>query len=74
MPEAGREYTGEGLEAMLRQLMKFQKLLQVVERRGPSRDVLTLLVARGVCERAFFVDRAAVEALREELSSPVRTV
>ena len=74
VPEAGREYSGEGLEAMLRQLMKFQKLLEVVERRGPSRDVLTLLVARGVRERAFFVDRAAVETLREELSSPVRTV
>ena len=32
----GREYAGEELESMLRNLMRFQKLLQVVERRGPE--------------------------------------
>ena len=74
VPEAGREYAGEELEGMLRMLMKFQKLLQVVERRGPSRDVVTVLVERRVRDRAFFMDRAAVEELREALASPVRTV
>ena len=74
VPDAGRMYAGEELEGMLRKLMKFQKLLQVVERRGPSRDVVSVLVERGVRDRAFFADRAAVEDLREALVSPVRTV
>ncbi len=70
----GREYAGEELESMLRNLMRFQKLLQVVERRGPMRDVVTVLVERQVRDRAFFMDRAAVEELRQALESPVRTV
>ena len=70
----GREYAGEELESMLRNLMRFQKLLQVVERRGPKRDVVTVLVERQVRDRAFFMDRAAVEELRQALESPVRTV
>ena len=70
----GREYAGEALESMLRNLMRFQKLLQVVERRGPSRDVVTVIVERSVRDRAFFMDRAAVEDLRRAIESPVRTV
>ena len=70
----GREYAGEELESMLRNLMRFQKLLQVVERRGPSRDVVAVLVERQVRDRAFFMNRAAVEELREALTSAVRTV
>ena len=70
----GREYAGEELESLLRNLMRFQKLLQVVERRGPNRDVVTVLVERHVRDREFFMDRAAVEELRQALESPVRMV
>ena len=70
----GREFAGEELEATLRNLMRFQKLLQVVERRGPSRDVVTVLVERRVRDRAFFMDRGGVEDLCRALESPARTV
>ena len=74
LPSTGLEFAGERLEQVLHRLVAFGKLLQVVERRGPSRDVIIALVARGARERAFFADRTAVDALATELSSTLRTV
>ena len=74
LPSTGLEFAGERLEQVLHRLVAFRKLLQVVERRGPSRDVIIALVARGARERAFFADRTAVDALARELSSTLRTV
>ncbi len=74
LPSAGLEFAGEHLEQVLHRLVAFGKLLQVVERRGPTRDVIIALVARGARERAFFADRTAVDALARELSSTLRTV
>ena len=74
LPSTGLEFAGERLEQVLHRLVAFGKLLQVVERRGPSRDVIIALVARGARERAFFADRTAVDALARELSSTLRTV
>ena len=74
LPSTGLEFAGERLEQVLHRLVAFGKLLQVVERRGPSRDVIIALVARGARERAFFADRTAVDAIARELSSTLRTV
>ena len=74
LPETGLELAGEQLERTLHRLMAFQKLLQLVERRGPSRDVVTALLARQARARAFFADRSAVEHLAQELTTTLRTV
>ena len=67
--EADRSYAGEQLEALLHQLMAFQKLLAVVERRGPSRDVVLRLLERGARAREFFTDRARVDELARAIAS-----
>ena len=67
--EAGRSYAGEQLEALLHQLMAFQKMLAVVERRGPRRDVVLRLLERGAGDRAFFTDRARVDELARAIES-----
>ena len=67
--EAGRSYAGEQLEALLHQLMAFQKLLAVVERRGPHRDVVLLLLDSGARDREFFTDRARVDELAQAIES-----
>ena len=59
----GTELTGDALEHYLERLMAFRKLLQVVERRGPSRRAILALLEGGARDRAFWSDRAAVEAL-----------
>ena len=67
--EAGRSYAGEQLEDILHQLMAFQKMLAVVERRGPRRDVVQQLLDRGARDRKFFTDRAQVDALAQAIES-----
>ena len=74
LPEAGLEFAGERLEQVLHKLMAFRKLLQVVERRGRSRDVVTALLARGARDRTFFAERAALKAVAHELTTTTRTV
>ncbi len=73
-PAAGIEFSGERLERVLHRLVAFRKLLQVVERRGPSRDVIMVLLERGVNGRTFFADRGAVDALVRALTTATRTV
>ena len=43
--------------------MAFRKFLQIVERRGPSRDVVLALLDRDVRDKTFFSDETRVEAL-----------
>ena len=69
----GRQITGEALEQRLEKLTAFRKFLQIVERKGLSRDVVTALLDRAV-DKTFFSDQARVEALAEALGSPQRTV
>ena len=57
LPDQGLEFSGERLEQVLHKLVAFRKLLQVVERRGLSRDVVMALLSRGARDRAFFMDR-----------------
>ncbi len=69
----GTEITGPDLESRLEKLMAFRKYLQIVERRGPTRDVVLTLLDRDARDKTFFADREKVQALADELNSPTRT-
>ena len=64
------EISGEALERRLEKLMAFRKLMQVVERRGPSRKVITALLEGTAKDKTFWRDRAAVQALADFLEEP----
>jgi DNA gyrase subunit B len=66
----GTQIAGEELEARLEKLISFRKFLQIVERRGPSRDVILATLGHGAREKSFFEDRARVETLAAAVSSP----
>ena len=68
----GRQIAGEALEQRLEKLTSFRKYLQIVERRGPSRDVVMALLDTAA-DKAFFTDQARVEALGQALTTPTRT-
>jgi DNA gyrase subunit B len=70
----GTEMSGEQLEHRLEKLIAFRKYLQIVERRGPSKEVIHGLLDRDARDKAFFADRDRVEALGRALTSPARTV
>ncbi|HEU4936971.1 MAG TPA: DNA topoisomerase (ATP-hydrolyzing) subunit B [Vicinamibacterales bacterium] len=70
----GTEMSGEELEHRLERLIAFRKLLQIVERRGPSREVVLGLLERDAKDKAFFADRVRVDALAAALTTSTRTV
>ena len=53
--------------------MAFQKYLQIVERRGPSRDIVLEILERNGRDRAFFADAGKLQSLADSLSGPIRT-
>ncbi len=63
----GHEISGVALETKLEQLMIFRKLLQVVERRGPSRTAVLALLEGGARDKTFWADREVVTALARHL-------
>jgi DNA gyrase subunit B len=70
----GTELSGADLEAKLEKLIQFRKLLQLVERRGPTRDVIMALLDKGVRgDKTFFTDREKVQAFADALNSPLRS-
>jgi DNA gyrase subunit B len=71
----GREISGADLERTLERLGQFRKYLQVVERRGPTRDVITALLDRAVprVDKSFFTDRAQLQSFADSLNTPMRT-
>ena len=60
--------SGEDLVRLLQKLMTYRKLMQVVERRGHTRDVVEQLLAREVRDKSFFADRAGLEAFADAVS------
>ena len=72
--KTGLELTGAELNKCLHSLLVFQKYLQIVERRGPPRDVIYALLDRGVRDRTFFADQPAVDAVASQLTQTDRTV
>jgi DNA gyrase subunit B len=67
----GSQISGADLETQLEKLMAFRKYLQIVERRGPSRDVVLAALERDARDRGFFADREKVDALAQSLSGPM---
>ena len=74
LPESGRSFAGEELETILHRLMAFQKMLAVVERRGPRREVVLRLLDRGARDRTFFADQARVAELALDIEAPACAV
>ncbi len=71
---SGREMAGAELERHLHQLESLQKYLQLVERRGPTRDVIVRLLESGVRDATFFSERDRVGALASSLGNDTRDV
>jgi DNA gyrase subunit B len=69
----GTQVSGADLESRLEQLMALRKYLQIVERRGPTRDVILELLDRDGKDKAFFSDRDNLQALANALTLPTRT-
>ena len=69
----GTEIKGEDLERRVEKLGSFRKYMQIVERRGPTRDVVMALLDAGARDKSFFADRDKVQALATALSTPART-
>jgi DNA gyrase subunit B len=69
----GRTIAGAELEATLEGLMAFQKYLQIVERRGPTRDVVLDLLERRAHEKSFFSDREKLQEFADSLARPTRS-
>ncbi len=69
----GTEMSGEQLERRMEKLIAFRKYLQIVERRGPTRDVVLALLDRAANEKGFFADQSRVDALAASFRSPQRS-
>jgi DNA gyrase subunit B len=69
----GTQMAGAELEQRLEKLISFRKFLQIVERRGPSREVVMGLLDGEARDKAFFSDRERVEALAKTLTTATRT-
>ncbi|MBI2220442.1 MAG: DNA topoisomerase (ATP-hydrolyzing) subunit B [Acidobacteria bacterium] len=70
----GTELSGVELERRLQKMMAFRKYVQVVERRGLSREVIVALLERGGRDRGFFGNKAEVDALAASLATDHRGV
>ena len=74
LTKTATQFSGVSLERVLHDIAAFLKLLLVIERRGFSSDVARTLLSRGARGRSFFEDRASLETLAQELTTPTRTV
>ena len=63
---------GEQLERTLHRVVTFRRLLDVVERIGPRRDVVLALLDQGARDRSFFADAPRVRELAAALTTPTR--
>ena len=66
--------SGDDLVRLLQKLMTYRKLMQVVERRGHTREVVEQLLSLEVRDKSFFADRAGLEAFAEAVSRDDRSV
>ncbi len=69
----GMQVSGADLESRLEHLMALRKYLQIVERRGPTREVILELLDRDGKDKAFFSDRDKLQSLGNALTTPTRT-
>jgi DNA gyrase subunit B len=71
--ETGQSVGGADLEALLHKLVGFSRQMRLVERRCPEGDVIRQLLERGVRDKSFFADRAAVAELAAAIQTATRT-
>ncbi len=73
VPAGNVEVSGADLEKLLQKMIARQKLMQTVERRGHSREIVDALLSAGA-DREFFADKDRLDQLASTLTTPVRTV
>jgi DNA gyrase subunit B len=73
IPASGVEFAGADLERLLQRMVAHQKLMQTIERRGHSREIIEALLAAGA-DRDYFVDKERLDALADTLTAPGRSV
>jgi DNA gyrase subunit B len=73
IPSTGVELSGPELERVLQKVIAEQKLLQTIERRGHSREIVDALIAAGA-DRDYFADRDRLEAFAQVQSTSTRTI
>src|SRR5207249_4170179 len=73
IPSTNTEIAGADLEKLLHKVVAHQSLLQVVERRGHSREIVEALVAAGA-DKEYFADKDSLDMLAQALTNPTRTV
>jgi DNA gyrase subunit B len=71
---AATAMSGDDLVRLLQRLMTYRKLMQVLERRGHSRDIVETLLAREVRDKSFFADRDGLERFAAEMSGEHRSL
>ncbi|MGE3957853.1 MAG: DNA topoisomerase (ATP-hydrolyzing) subunit B [Vicinamibacterales bacterium] len=70
---SGTEVSGADLERLLHRMTTHQKLIQTVERRGHTREIVEALLAAGA-DKDYFADRARLDSLASALTTHERTV
>ncbi|MDG2040118.1 MAG: toprim domain-containing protein, partial [Ilumatobacter sp.] len=68
------DVTGGELETLLHQLVAFQRYRAIIERRGPSSDLVQQLLANDADGKPFFTDLERLEQLAKSLSTSLRSV
>ena len=69
----GGSLAGPELETLLQKMIAYQKHLQLLERRGHSREIVEALLDCDA-DRAFFADSGALTKLAQALTTETRTV
>src|SRR5206468_5780729 len=73
IPSTNTVVAGAELEKLLHKMIAHQSLLQIVERRGHTREIVEALVAAGA-DREYFADKERLEGLSRTLTTSTRTV
>jgi DNA gyrase subunit B len=73
IPSRSVEIAGADLERLLQKMIAHQKLMQTVERRGHSHEIIEALLAAGA-DREYIADHDRLQTLATALSTPSRTV
>jgi DNA gyrase subunit B len=69
-----QELFGDALERQLHHMQGYQKVMQAIERRGYSRDVVEALLERDVRNKSFLENEDVMQNLAAQLTTPTRTV
>jgi DNA gyrase subunit B len=70
----GSEMFGETLERRLQQAIGYQKLLQLVSRRGHPAEIVEAFLHHDARDRSFFETRDDLDAIAQRMTTPVRAV